>query len=1394
MEEQHHDEHRPLPDADYESPETTPDGSIRLQYLDSVSSATSSRLSNYEAPDIDPEDEQAEERHAVPPAVPTTTPPSQTTPNWLPYTLRRIPLFLILGFCMLLDVAVIVVHVISSSNAGVVNDYGSTAKIIASKFVPTLLAVAFSLLASILLDDVKRTEPFARMASCTGADSKQSLRWTAGFWLPFPSPMGKGRLPLFSSTLVFVLGTLVVSPLSSVLFASETVVLDQKTMLHQLDLGSLTPIQPTPLATTYFRTISSILQNVSTSAWITNDYVILPFWPGNLSLIPLSPILSDKVQAWSTSTAIFSVDLYYKPMDYKWNSPGPSGDNYSITLASQSGCSLDFDLGNSSMIEVEGGETWVTTNDVTAYPFVDLEIDVDGDHTHLGSPNVTVHDCNEDEVLLSFTRTSFKPSNFNPANFSLSGQACQRTYYVGNSTVVVNLGKGQSVVTVNETEYKLTRTPISAPIANTAFLDNIFFDDANWTTHLDGARYAGHSHFVGPANLLGAKYQFDSERIIADAATGQSMQRVRRQFFAEILHTAFELMTVANAVDVPGSVISASRRVVVVPAVAISMEIVLSLLSILLATILYTTRPSNRVLGLYEDPSPIVSVTRLLTNSPSTLKTFTESSDGTPSNALNQSLSKSHFILTDGQIEATVLDASKTHDSREPLSSKTQADRSVDASNNHQIFSMWLLVPLLVLLCLTLAGIATLYHLSRSQGLYNTIFVYNISISIGSKQFNAVNPASILTALVAVIIGTWWGSFDTTLRKVQPYLALAKDPIPGYNGIAMSYKSSYLTWAAYRAARRRHWVLVLVSTGAFLTQVLTIAMSSLWTRAPGTLTESVGTTRTLELRSVPILTLSHHDGSEDDGKEAIEPILSNLTSSWIYGATTQLTLQGPDPSWSSDGWSFVPSNINLEPSRHVQNTGNSSELSFLSVNVTVKTPATRARLECSPYNFLDNKTRWLTKWDLTNETYWDISSNPSDLKVGYGLGPDQRFEDGVELGDSTSFYPGGGNAGRGISLIFPNFTVKWIRGRAVEGIQQAIDWSDDSGGRLLFDGPPKMAALNCQPVIEMADAEVTVDADTGRVTSYEILETPRAYEDAWNSPWVKYRQKHNTDPSNSRGSDSRSRDDGVNTTVSHGIIFVTSLLGAADLDNLGTHLRDHDSTEFVENTEEQTFNIRQSGLNVDYMTYAMLSLAGLDRHDRLLDPATLARTANRTFATMYQHFINHNLSLESGGYVYQPVGARLPADVGQREGGPEKESRETAPSPSGRTEIVMKVSRPVELLMISTPAAWICIAILSYLIVSCGVLMLAARGYNNMLPGTVDTIADTAALVAGSGKLLELARGRSTNDIKSDRGVLAKLDWFDDAEGQKRWGVELFEGEAEPDGHDSDASRQDESP
>lgn len=741
---------------------------------------------------------------------------SETKPTWLPYTLRWHCLALILAFTAALGILVVVVHAISAKQKGLVTDDGSGGIIIISKFVPTLLAVVHGILLTILLNDVKRTQPYANLASSSGALAQQSLTWIADSWweclfasLP-KRHVKKTDWAMLCATVSFIFSFLLMSPFSSTLLVSQDVLFADQQAFSQLDISSALSLQLDPIGTTYFRTVSSLLQNVTTSAWITDSRAVVPFWPSTTGSAPLGPIISDSEQTWSARTTVFDVGMECEQLDLvdfvAMGDGRHQAKAHRAKLLSPTGCALDLTIADTDSFR--GGTTWSELRD-------------------FNSSNIGFHDapfivsgCPQDEVVLLFEELGQATS----ANASFTAQACKTSYFMGNPRVTVTLSNSASLVEIDELEYLSIRKPIPNTVANLTNFQRVFFNNTMWDAHLKKPLDGERPYSFGPATMLSAVYELSVEQMIDDPSFTQNLGRVKQRFFGELLRDVFDIVSRSDAVKTTGTVAQTKRRVVVVPSVAIIMEASFSLQLILLCTILISTRISRRPLGLFADPAPPIRIAKLISEEPGTLQSL-DSSHGTSSKELDRLLSDKQYLLSQGRISLVAGEGpagiTNMHTSQEQGSDQHSLQSSTHAEKQSFTFSIWMFLILVFLLSGVLTAIAYLYWYSDTVGLYQTAFVYAFDISVGGLNLGDVNPASLITTLVAVIIGLWWGSLDTTLRRIQPYLMLAKSPTTKSRSeaVSISYTSSYLLWGAWRALKRSHWVLALVCAGAFLSEI-----------------------------------------------------------------------------------------------------------------------------------------------------------------------------------------------------------------------------------------------------------------------------------------------------------------------------------------------------------------------------------------------------------------------------------------------------------------------------------------------------------------------------------------------------------------------------------------------
>lgn len=752
-------------------------------------------------------------------------------PRWLPYTLRWPWLSLIIAFPLGLELVIIIFHSISVHNSGLVDLDGSYSILLASKFVPTLLAVLFVLSLSVLLDDVKRTEPFARLASATGAPANKSLTWKAGPWWTALSRSFTGRhgglrtsWAMFWSAFAFMLGSLVVSPLSSTFMVPQNVVFTRGTGFSLLDITDSLPLQANPLSTTYFRTVSNVLQNVSTSAWITDKYAVLPAWPEELGVPPLGPVLSSDNATWRAAATVYGIEHYCEALTFERHAYGNFTDHSLnltqganiVTFSSPSGCTAEYRLLlSNSDYYTTGASAWTTAVGQTLSHRLDSAYG--GSEDFVG--NASFASCeSQHEIIVMMSALPASVVDPLADNFTAGGQVCQTIPYMAESVPVeISLTEEESIVSIDEARYNSSRAPISGDTADMHLFRQVFFS-MEWPTYVATFDSTGKlsTSFLGPMNLLNPLYGNSPMEALRSPDLIENMQRAENRFFGELLRDAFDNNTAKTPQQISGDVVTNQRRLVVVQAVAITLEVVIGIQIILLAVISRITRLSWRPLGLYTDPAPAVAVAGLLANDRAALQSIKNESAADGPKGLEKGLAHRTYRLIKGDI---ILDdkGAEVDPQREAKERQNSHDGRKQAKP--VVFSVLALLLLLVLLLSVLAAIATLYAISRKQGLHQSAFVFAVDIEVNGESYGQVNPASIVTTLLGVCVSLWWGSLDSTLRQLQPFLALAAEPVYGWKGISVSYGSSYLLWAAQRAVRRRHWVLSSVCTGAFFTQI-----------------------------------------------------------------------------------------------------------------------------------------------------------------------------------------------------------------------------------------------------------------------------------------------------------------------------------------------------------------------------------------------------------------------------------------------------------------------------------------------------------------------------------------------------------------------------------------------
>lgn len=233
--------------------------------------------------------------------------------------------------------------------------------------------------------DVKRTEAFARMASPEPVTADHTLFYIPKVWWKSVftglSPKRSGgyrRWILSLSSLAAGVSVLFISTLSSSVFVTRDVVLRTDTQLQRYTPQQNGSIVLLPKRDTYTRAISGFLYNSTTSLWVSDSRVALPFTTPETN----PPILEEgtwqaKTKVLKLESSCISMTLVEKTdINITFTSTGTSRCNGTcsmpsrgLKLRSQDGCEIQLQTPIAVSIEASTGS--VISNPIDGY-FTDI--------------------------------------------------------------------------------------------------------------------------------------------------------------------------------------------------------------------------------------------------------------------------------------------------------------------------------------------------------------------------------------------------------------------------------------------------------------------------------------------------------------------------------------------------------------------------------------------------------------------------------------------------------------------------------------------------------------------------------------------------------------------------------------------------------------------------------------------------------------------------------------------------------------------------------------------------------------------------------------------------------------------------------------------------------------
>ncbi|CAO2655525.1 Nn.00g043280.m01.CDS01 [Neocucurbitaria sp. VM-36] len=959
------------------------------------------------------------------------------------------------------------------------------------------------------------------------------------------------------------------------------------------------------------------------------------------------------------------------------------------------------------------------------------------------------------------------------SNFSARAELCTPTYYAATMPVVLSSSAGKSNVSFDENEFVNRRKPVSKSMFNIDALNHFAFRDS-WQKYTTASENADLQGLRGASRVLSELFLKDLPRnnsgsdktaMLHNNTLSAQASRLRSRFFGELMLSSLMEENAAVMENVTGQVTIVEQRIVVVPEIAITLAVLFGLIAFYIAAMLWYASNRRRPLGLGTDPATTVGTASLLIMNSSLALSLRALRSGQTSDIWSPIRSRS-YVLRDRILSEQPQTEQKYTESK---SSKQKRNDWRPSMLHKRWLTTYLFGLLLVaIILLVLRGLASKNRLTQS------FFLYEADWNLFHMSFS---PSSIIATLVAVGISLYWGGIDKPMRTLQPYLAMSRSPARMSQGANLSYQSAFWGWAAVKAALSRHWLLCLIAIGTTLCQVLVISMAAIFESQGTFKTQSYSIDRTWINRQQPF----QYTTSIYPWFYLNDEILNTTRSDWLYTALNEITLQTASPAWTRDGWAFTPVDMQqlliINSDQKTENTVNNNTVSNFvasSANVSFATTALRGRLECAP--ILPARSNWTSRIEKAHTS--DRIGNLTGIILPTLLGMSQMNNtpifsaprqmacctNGTDGGQSVVAYWSSNNSyideEQPWSTIpyedgwVRNFTVKWIVGSGktaeVSG-QRDLSTSPNvvmaDGSRpagnvtlLYYEEQPHIQIMNCEPVLETANARITVDRSSGQVLESMIIDEPKVASDAWNTV---YDMGDITDCSKKSCLN-------VTGTVSYGHYFLSQMLTAAHIITPPVDLSDMITAKYLENVASERFNIRDldNGLNMDFMSYANYILADKDP-TALLDADTLREHSQRTFQTFFQHFVT-SARWDDQRAAYEAVDARSVEKV----------------------DVI--VSTRMKVLSMNETATWLSLAIIFLLVIILVVLMVSLEHVypRSSMQRSIECLADILLMVAGSDNFVSLVHGNGFENLKKST-VKTRLGWFKDKMGFVRWGIEV---------------------
>lgn len=680
-------------------------------------------------------------------------------------------------------------------------------------YLPTTIAVVYSLAWSWIDQDTKRIEPWRQLSKAEGATAHDSLllHYASDFLAVVPvKALRRRHWPVFIASTALVLTSWALTPLQAAIFATHAVTKAYNEPMLVSTKYLSTSEQQSKVTVNYTYSVFNI-------AWLNES--LPPYMSRQVALAPFQPqTLSSQIrdlETWTAATTLFSVDVGCQPAILESGCPSTE-----LCYTSLYGCKVPYPYGPDGNQTIGGSGIW----QVKEYTAFYAAYQNGGLADYYISPYCP---ANASDVFLAAFAQNKRHAADTPKNATTL--FCKPTYYRQNASATVRR-QDRQIVNITTTGNKL---PVPATMFNPGRLEgqmNSAIQQRTVRGEIPSSRWPDQREQLSKLPL--SIYDGDQVPMMAGMAIGadnrplqdyldphtlaQSYEAAYRLLFAramiDVLQADFSTASTAN-----GTRCYHVEAVYMVPGITYAVEAILCV-SVLLALTLWAIGLRSRVL-LRDDPGSIATLMTMTSNDESLLECFSRF-EGMHDRDCKQLLDGERYRVDHNNSTYTLR---RLGDLSHPGPAATLI---VPASEDKPIYRPWEFSLLVggVLLVIQFGLLATLSYL------YNTGESAGIPLP-SSNRFVRQMLENYVPTIIATLIEPVWVMLNRLLCALQPFEELRKGAATARRSIELNYVSMPPQLAIVKAIVERRFLLGAVCFMALLANLLAVAFGAMFNEA-----------------------------------------------------------------------------------------------------------------------------------------------------------------------------------------------------------------------------------------------------------------------------------------------------------------------------------------------------------------------------------------------------------------------------------------------------------------------------------------------------------------------------------------------------------------------------------